>query len=352
MNTLKLLPTLLLSLLFLNSCSSDDDPEIPLGDYENGFFITNEGPFQTGSGTITFVGDDGIVSQNIYKSVNKEDLGNIVNSMTIGAEKAYIVVNNSNKIVVVNRYTMEKITTIEGDDISNPRYFVIEGNTGYVSNWGDPFDPSDDFIAVIDLNTNEVFETIPVGEGPEDMITSSSKLFVNLQGGFVQNNKVVVVDTNSNSVATTITVGDVPNSLIDDGSGSIWILCEGVPSWTGNETAGSIYKIEIASLSISALNFGLTEHPTLLNYESNNLYFNLNGKIFTMSTSSNEIPDESIEGLDGFYYSMLIRNNELFATDAKDFSSEGDLKIFDLNSGALLETVKTGIIPGDIVFQN
>jgi len=352
MNTLKFLSTLLLSIVFLNSCTSDDDPEIPLGDYERGFFITNEGPFQTGSGTITFVGDDGIVSQNIYKTVNNEDLGNIVNSMTIGSEKAYIVVNNSNKIVVVNRYTMEKITTIEGDNISNPRYFVIQGNTGYVSNWGDPFDPSDDFIALIDLNTTEVFGTISVGEGPEDMIISNSKLFVNLQGGFGQNNKVVVIDTNSNSVTTTITVGDIPNSLIDDGSGNIWVLCEGVPNWTGNETAGSIYKIETASLSISALNFGLTDHPTLLNYESNNLYFNLNSKIFAMNTSSNEIPDESINGLDGFYYTMLIRNNELFATDAKDFSSEGDLRIFDLNSGVLLETIKTGIIPGDIVFQN
>ena len=78
----------------------------------------------------------------------------------------------------------------------------------------------------------------------------------------------------------------------------------------------------------------------------------MNGKVFAMNTGSNEIPDESIDGLDGFYYSMMIRNNELFATDAKDFSSEGDLKIFDLNSGVLLETVKTGIIPGDIVFQN
>ncbi len=352
MNTLKFLSTLLLSMVFLNSCSSDDEPEIPLGDYERGFFITNEGPFQNGSGTITFVGDDGIVRQNVYKTVNNEDLGNIVNSMTIGSENAYIVVNNSNKIVVVNRYTMEKVTTIEGDNISNPRDFVIQGNTGYVSNWGDPLNSSDDFIAVIDLNTNELFTTIPVGEGPEDMIISNSKLFVNLQGGFGQNNKVVVVDTNSNSVVATITIGDVPNSLIDDGSGSIWVLCEGIPNWTGNETAGGIYKIETANLTISNLDFDLSEHPILLNYESNNLYFNLNGKVFAMNTGSNEIPDESIDGLDGFYYSMMIRNNELFATDAKDFSSEGDLKIFDLNSGALLETVKTGIIPGDIVFQN
>jgi len=352
MKILKFLPTLLVSLLFLYSCSNDDDPNVPLGAFENGYFISNEGPFQTGSGTLTFVGDDGIVSQNIYKTVNNEDLGNIVNSITLGSENAYIVINNSHKIVVVNRFTMQKITTIEGDNIKNPRNFVLIGDTGYVSNWGEPFDPSDDYIAVIDLVSNAVIGTIPVGEGPEDMMISNSKLFVNLQGGFNQNNKVVVIDTNNNSVETTLTVGDIPNSLVNDGAGNIWVLCEGNPNWTGNETAGSLYKIDVSALSLSNFDFELTEHPTLLNYESNNLYYNLNGKVFGMNTGANEIPSESINGLDGFYYFMTTKNNELYATDAKDFSSEGDLKIFNLSSGAVLETITTGIIPGDIAFQN
>jgi YVTN family beta-propeller protein len=352
MKTLKFSPTLLVSLLFLYSCSNNDDPIKSLGAFENGYFICNEGPFQTGSGTLTFVGNDGVVSQNIYKTVNNENLGNIVNSISLGSENAYIVINNSNKVVVANRFNMEKITTIAGDNIKNPRYFVIIGDTGYVSNWGEAFDPLDDFIAVIDLISNTVISTIPVGEGPEDMIISNSKLFVNLQGGFNQNNKVVVIDTNNNSVQATLTIGDVPNSLVDDGAGNIWVLCEGNPNWTGNETAGSIYKIETAGLNVSSLNFELTEHPTLLNYESNNLYYNMNGKVFEMNTGANEIPSESINGLDGFYYFMTTNNNELYATDAKDFSSEGDLKIFNLSSGAALETITTGIIPGDIAFQN
>ncbi len=352
MKTLKLLPTLLVSLLFLYSCSNDDDPKKSLGDYENGYFISNEGPFQTGSGSLTFVGDDGIVSQNIFKTVNNEDLGNIVNSITLGADNAYIVINNSNKIVVVDKFTMEKITTIEGDNIKNPRYFVLIGDTGYVSNWGDPFDPLDDYIAVIDLISNTVIKTISVGEGPEDMIISSSKLYVNLQGGFNQNNKVAVIDTNRNDVQTNLTIGDVPNSLVDDGAGNIWVLCEGIPNWTGNETAGSLYKIETSGFNITSLDFDLTEHPTLLNYESNNLYFNLDGKVFGMNTGSNEIPSEAINGLDGFYYFMTVNNNELYATNAKDFSSEGELKVFNLISGALIETITTGIIPGDIAFQN
>ena len=58
--------------------------------------------------------------------------------MTIVNDRGYIVVNNSNKIVVVNQYTMEKEAVIEGNSIVNPRFFVANNGKGYISNWGDP----------------------------------------------------------------------------------------------------------------------------------------------------------------------------------------------------------------------
>lgn len=350
MKTLKL-ATLLLAVLFLNSCSDDDDPKLPKGDYEKGYFVTSEGPFQNGSGTITFVGDDTTISQNIYKTVNGEDLGNIVNSMALGENNAYIIVNNSNKIVVANRYTMEKIGVIDGASINQPRYMVINGNTGYVSNWGDPLSATDDFITVIDLKTNSVTNTIPVGEGPENMQMVNNNLYVTLQGGWSQNNQVVVIDTNSNIIETTITVGDVPNSIIEDTSGDLWVLCGGKPSWTGSETAGALYKISTSNFNTSSFEFELSEHPEHLANDASNLYYNLNGKVYEMDVKSNSLPTVSITGFDGYYYAMKVNNGELFATDAKDYASEGSLNVFDLTSGTLVETITTGIIPGDIIFQ-
>ncbi|MCF6297006.1 MAG: YncE family protein [Flavobacteriaceae bacterium] len=351
MKTLKF-AVVLLTLLFLNSCTNDDEPVLLKGDYEKGYFIINEGPFQNGTGTIIFVGNDAVISKKIYKTVNGEDLGNIVNSMILGDEKAYIVVNNSHKIIVVNRYTMEKITTIEGDDIKNPRYFVIKGNTGYVSNWGDSGDPSDDFISVIDLSSNTVSNTIPVGEGPEKMLLIDNNLFVALQGGWSQNNKIVVIDTENNSIKETVTIGDVPNSLVSDDSGNIWVLCAGNPSHATAETAGSLYKISTNNLEATALEFAsTTDHPAHLTNDGDNLYYNLNGKVYKMNSSLAELPSESISSFDGFYYTMRVNNGKLFATDAGNFTSEGKLKVFDLASKTLLNTIETGIIPRDIVFQ-
>lgn len=350
MKKINYLCVLMFSAILFGSCSDDNDtPDEPLGDYENGYFVTNEGPFQNGSGTITFIGGDGMVSQNVYNQVNGEDLGNIVNAMTIEGDKAYIVVNNSHRVVVVNRYTMEKEAIIDGEDIDNPRHFVAVDGKGFISNWGDPFDSGDDFITVISLESNSVLDKISVEEGPEQMIVSGNKLFVCLQGGYGSNNKVVVIDTSNNSILDTIEVGDVPESIVTDSKGYLWVLCSGQPAYTGNETPGFLYKIDPSDYSFSTMEFETVQHPSLLNSELGALFYALDGKVYEIDEDASELPADAIDGLDGFFYSMLVDGGQLYATDAKDFSSEGDLKVFDVKSGTRLETIGTGIIPGQVV---
>jgi len=349
MNNTKVLLLLLISTLILFSCKVDLPIDRYDGDYQNGYFVTNEGPFNSGTGTITFISDNGTVKQNIYQTVNEEDLGNIVQSMTIYNDKAYIVVNNSHKIVVADRYTMEKIAEISGTNINNPRFFVVSGNTGYVSNWGNASNADDDFVAVINLETNEVTSTISVGEGPEKMLLNGDKIYVILQGGYSQNNKVEVIDTTSNTVSSTINVGDVPNSILKDTNGAIWVLCGGKPSWTGAETKGQLLKIENDAIT-TTFDFATTEHPTLLTLNNDDLIYHLGGKVYATATTATELNTTAIDGLDGFYYAMTANNGKLYTTNAGDFASEGTLKIFDLSTNAELNTFTTGIIPGSIVF--
>ncbi len=337
--------------IFISSCSDDEGAPIgPKGDYEKGYFVTNEGPFQNGTGTITFVEDGGPVSQNVYKTVNGEDLGNIVNSMYIADDKGYIVVNNSGKVVVVNRYTMEKEAVIVGESINNPRHFVAGNGKGYISNWGDPFNTEDDFITVISLNNNAILATIPVGEGPENMVLEAGNLFVCLEGGYGQNNKVVVINTENNTVRENLVVGDVPNSILVDRNSDIWVLCQGKPDYTGDETNGSLFKIQSGSNTLTSIDFTAIQHPTLLNYDSEKLYYNLDGKVFSFGINDADLPTEAIDGLDGYYYAMNIDSGELYGTDAGDYASEGTLKVFNLVSGDLMQTISTGIIPGQVVF--
>lgn len=348
MRNLKQLLILFALSIITFSCSNDDTPTF-LGEFQDGYFIVNEGPFQSGTGTITFVDKDGKPTQNIYKATNNEDLGNIVQSMTIYGDNAYIIVNNSNKIVVVNRYTFKKVAIIEGNDVNNPRYLQVVNGKGYVTNWGDATKADDDFVAVLDLTANTISSTIAVGEGPESMVANGNSLYVALKGGYGRNNQVVVIDTSNDSIATSIEVAQTPNSLVND-NGTIWVLSSGVPSWAGTEEGGVLSKIESNAVT-STYEFETTEHPSaLVDGGNGSLYYKLGGKIYAMNTTGTFNPTTN-SAFDGSYYGMTINNGKLYVTDAKDYASEGDLKIFDLSSGNLDATITAGIIPNGVVLQ-
>ena len=350
MKIMKKLLFLSLSTLFLISCSSDDNTpseNIPEA-FEKGILITNEGPFSGGSGTVTYIAEDyATVAQNIYKTVNGANLGNIVQSMGFQDDNAYIVVNNSNKIMIANRYSFKSVDSIT-EGVNNPRYFMAaDGDKGYVTNWGDPNDNTDDYVSVLDLRTNTIATSITVAFGPERILAYNNKIYVAHQGGYGQNNLISIIS--GNGLEGTITVGDVPNSMVISGN-TLYVLCGGNPNYTGNETAGSLVKIDLSNGQVtSTFNFNTTEHPSNLTMDGTNLYYTMDGKVFKLNSTSISLPGTDI--IEGFFYTLEAKNGMLYATDAKDFVSKGALLIFDLTTNQLIQEFQTGIIPGGIYFN-
>lgn len=344
-----LVSTLVLGVLAV-SCSKDDETisKQPLGAYENGILISNEGPFNNGTGTVTFISDDyTLVEDAIYKQENNEDLGNIVQSMGFNDDTAYIVVNNSNKIRVVNRYTFaSKATITEG--LNNPRFFTVSNGKGYVTNWGDTADETDDYVAVIDLTTNTVTENIAVVLGPEAILANENFVYVAHEGAWGQNNKVSVIDTATDEVLKTLTVGDFPNSMQWDASGSLWVLSGGAPSYTGTETKGTLSKIDAATNTITkTIDFADAQHPGALSVEGNILYYAMDNGVYAFENNADILPvDAYIDGVS--FYAMTVAEGKLYGTDAKDYASKGDLLIYDLASKEKTNTIAVGLIPGGI----
>lgn len=344
---------LALSLIILSfSCSSDDDnhQQEPQGAYENGILITNEGNYGQGNGTITFVSDDFSYAENkVFSNVNGTLLGDTAQSIGFYEDLAYIVVNNSQKIEVVNRYSFQSVATIDSG-LSNPRFITFVSGKGYVTNWGDGSNPEDDFVAVINLETNTVSSIIPVEEGPERIVSNGSAIYIAHQGGHGQNNIVSVIQPNSESV-TKITVGDVPNSLGFDNQGTLYVLSGGVPAWTGNETGGQLDVINTSSNTVSAtLEFSDDEHPSNLSF-GEALYYTLNGGVYKLALGSSTLPTASeIENVN--FNFMAIHNNVLYGVDAGDYTSNGTLHSFDLGTNAPMHSKEVGIIPGGIYFND
>tara|TARA_R110001583_G_scaffold24113_2_gene88248 strand:+ start:1381 stop:2436 length:1056 start_codon:yes stop_codon:yes gene_type:complete len=334
------------------SCSNDDE-EIhePMGDYANGILVSNEGPFSNGTGTVTFISEDlSVVNNGIYKMTNDEDLGNVVQSIGFTENEAFIVANVSNKINVVNRYTFEKIASIT-DGLNNPRYFIEANGKGYVTNWGDTADETDDFVAIINLQNYTVEGTISVIFGPEAILAKDNTVYVAHQGAWGQNNKVSVINTTSNELIKTLTVGDVPNSMQLDASGNLWVLASGKPAYTGDETAGVLTKINTGTNEVdNSFQFETTQHPSSLNLDAGILYYRLGDTVFEQSLSATSLNMETVlEGVS--FYTMVVNNGRLYGTDAGDYASNGTLTVYDLNTELTIKALTVGIIPGGIYFN-
>jgi len=342
--------------LLITSCSNDDDtPGIDeTGDFANGMFILNEGNFGSNNASVSFYGNDGTLSNNIFQAVNGESLGDTAQSMLLEDEKAYVVLNVSNTVEVVNRYTFESLGTVS-TGLVNPRYMVIENGKGYVSNWGDPTSPDDDFIAVINLSSYSVESTISVAEGPDRMEEEGGKIYVAHSGGYGYGNTVSVISTTSNTVTQTISVGDIPNSLFEE-NGKLYVLCGGKPDWTGDETVGKLFIIDtLNDAVISSFDFPAAQHPSQLVEEDDKLYYTIDNQIYGANLNLTSLPTGALfsTGEQGVYgvYGFAVQNGKIYVGDAVDYISAGKVYIYNLN-GALENSFEVGLLPNGFYFND
>ena len=358
-----MLLTVVAATLLLTSCNNETDIPVytPRGDYEGGVLVVNEGPFQNGSGTVTYVSNDLLESTDaIYKAENTEDIGNILQSMVLYGNQAFLVVNNSHKIKVVNRFTFIKEGTID-EHLVNPRYAVVVNENLYVSNWGDAAKETGSFIAVFDVNTLAFKSSIPVSFGPEKMqvigdmiyVAHAGSRFIKADKSYEYNNIISVINSKLSTVETEIEVAFVPNSMGVDNENNLWVLCGGVPSWTGAETDGFLYKINSISDEVDTTYKFEGTHPIHLTIDGSNILYAVSSSVYKMHTSSALLPlDVYIETEAKSLYGLKASNGFLFVTDAKDYASAGSLVIYNHISKEKLNTVATGIIPSGIYFNN
>lgn len=343
--------------LFLSACTNDDTISAPIGAYDNGILILNQGNFGGGNSSISFWSNDfSIFELNAFGSVNPAvPLGDTAQDLGFYGDKAYVVVNLSNTIQVVNRYTLEHLTTIS-TGLNNPRYIAFANGNAYVTNWGDAGNANDDYVAVVNLTTNTVTTTIPVAEGPERILEHNNKLYVAHLGGYNFGNTISVIQTGSNAVSS-IEVGDVPNSMVLVNN-DLYVLCGGKPSWVENpltETSGSLAKINLSTNTVtSALPFLLGNHPSNLTLYDNKFYYTLNSEVFSKTITANTIPLEPIfstspQGVYGVY-SFAIANNKIYVGDAADYNSNGKVYVYNLN-GTMEDQRTVGVIPGGFYFN-
>lgn len=341
---------LLLLIAAFSSCKKENN-NTTQGDYESGVFITNEGPFSNGTGTVSFYNrETGDVRNNIFEVVNNRPLGNIVQSIEVFNERAYIVVNNSSKVEVVNASDFVSAGVIE--NIGVPRFFLgVSEHKGYLTDWNSG-------IKVINLDNYSVTSTIETGGiGAEQMKLIGNEVFVANLGGFGNDSTISSINTTTDALTSTISVGDRPQSLTIDANGKLWILCSGFQDWLEplNDTPGKLVRINPSTKTVE-LTFTFpsnSDHPLSLvsNASINLLYYSLNGGIFEMDINANQLPTAAI--INRSFYNLGIDpvSGYLFGSNALDFVQDGYVVRYNLSNGNAIDSIQTGIIPGNFYFN-
>ena len=340
----KLIYTCWILLAFL-SCKDDDGNEaIVLQDEERQAFVLNEGNFQFGNASLSLYYMDDKESVNfLFQSNNSgRPIGDVVQSMEIIDDKAYIVVNNSSKIEVVNINDFKSIGNLS--PFNSPRYILpINAGKAYVS------DLYEGAISIIDPAELSIKGTIQTGGWTEEMILHNGKAFV----CHMDSSEVLVIDTQNDQIIDRIATAIEPQHIRKDKNGMLWVSCSG----GFEEGLSALIQINpdnhqvMKKLSDSSLEQSIGELE--MNAAADQVYYLSNGGLYRLGIEEMNLSTQAFIPDDGrLFYGLGLdhQTDEIYLSDAIDYQQHGVVFRFDAN-GNELDHFRVGIIPGDFVFH-
>lgn len=356
MNTFRLIPLISITLFLLTSCEKEPDrPNDSVPNSLKGVFCINEGAFLASNGGITFWPADGSAGVvDLFSTANGFPAGDILQSMRIHKDRAYLCVNNSQKIEVVSMTDFKRVGTISG--ISSPRYFLaLNDSLGVASDW------ASNQVYLINLNSLTPVDSLVCGIGPEQMALVNNLLFVCNSGGFGEDSSITVINTNLFTVQTTIQTSVNPASIKTTSSGDLLVLCKGslgddfTPS--PDDPGGAFLRISPTSLSITdSIQYNWDQHPLHLQLSPDNTtaYFLMGigaytGKIIKQSAINFNQGYQELSNREFYSLGMEPGGTRLYAGKAS-FSANTHTLRYTIQ-GSLIDSLTCGIAPIGFVFN-
>lgn len=340
---------------------NDDDNQVAQP-YENGVFVLNEGAFNAGNASVSFINPSTkAVSNDIFAAANNRPLGDVAQSISFWKDYAFVLVNNSQKIEVVEAATFKSVGTIS--NLASPRFMQVVSDTkAYVTNI------FSNEITVINPSTFAHVSTISVPCGSdgtcwtEQMYLSGNKLYVANTGA----GTVMRINTDTDEIEATINTVAQPSDLaFSAATNRLWVLClGGYGCFPATCQPASLQAIELSNNSISrTLNYnGATDQfvsNLQLNADGSKAMLLNNGayEIDLTQTSDNNLQTAAQPlfvqpfGLYGGRYNNPAFNYGTYLTDAQDFAQNGVLYKMTNNGAAIIDTFEVGVAPSKVYFH-
>lgn len=342
------------SLMVLASCSKDDVPGPTVAPAKGAYVLSEGGFFNFNSklgfysfATNNYAGDF-FVQQN---PTIPAGVGGLATDMVIYGSKLYLVVDQSNKVTVLNaadaKFIKDIAFEVSGTPIE-PRYAATANGKVFVTAW-------DGSVNVIDTTTLVITKKIPVGLNPEGLVVSGNNLYVSNSGGLTAtfDSTVSVINLNSLTETSKIHVGKNPTSITADRSGNIYVATQGdygaIPPRLVKVNTNNNTIIKSADTTVGTIKYYDNALYVTGGYFGVQKVRKLNTTDFA-AMAGNFVTDGTVV-TNPYSINIDEENGDVYVTDAKNNILVGEFFCFDKTGKKRFSFSTTpGVNPNKIVF--
>lgn len=311
-----------------------------------GAYIVNEGVWGRGNSTLTYYNLDNFQAYNdVFGAVNDRSLGDVGNEMVIRGGKGYIVVNNSDRIEIIDLATNRSEATISLPAGSSPRHIAFAADSLLMVTA-----LYDNSVLVYGSSGNTPLRRIPVGANPEGVVVTNGKAYV-ANSGLGSGNTMSIISIASMTVTSTITVGDNPAGVALAADGMVYVVCGGFYDYSNpnNDTPARVAVVSPQTDAVTA-SILIGGHASVIALSDGGLgYVPTSDHVVTIDTRSRKVTGTF---LTGYFYGVGVEqvSGDVYLTDPKNFVLPGEVLIYAA-TGQFRTKFTAGVIPGSIAFK-
>ncbi|MGI9525606.1 MAG: YncE family protein [Weeksellaceae bacterium] len=344
-------------LLNFTACvSSDNDidkPDVkPIDPYHKvGVLISNEGNFMSANASIDFLHTDGELETNVFKNANPDILlGDVLQGTFVDEDYTYLVMNNSNKVEVVDRNTFKIVATIT-ENLKLPRYLTVTDDYIFVTNNHSTYaGESGGYITIYNKKTFDYFETIELPQQVEKIFSNDQYVYVQ-QSYFSDGNKITKIDAKTLQVLEDIEL-DQNFRDISWGTGNFMYAvsnsetdCNEFYSCEDEDLTITIYQIDKNTGKVLK-NWNFDQYVINIDhYYDEKVYFTTTNAVYYIDTrTQGSLPKLLIETEKNEwsnFYGFSVLKDKIYLSNVNGFIAASDVYIYN-DQGSLLSTFKAG----------
>ncbi len=332
----------------------EEKPQVETTEAQNRVLILNEGLWGQNNASFSVIDLDSATVQNkVFETINGRKLGDVGNDLEIYGHKAYILVNSSSVLEILDLETLESLKSIplfDGNVARQPRQIAFHENKAFISLF-------DGNVAVLDTASLSIEQYIKVGRNPEGLTVQNGKLYVANSGGLDFPNydtTVSVISLETLEEIKRIPVRINPNNVVADDNGNVYVASRG----NHKDITPLLQKID--SYSDELVSIPEIKANTLWMHRDT-LFMTLTnantgkGTIGSYSTKTDQlIADDLVPALSNdILYGLAVhpQTSELFLATTPSYTAIGSIKVFDQKGNEKL-SLATSILPRDFAFTS